>query len=309
MAIKYTWDEIADNGCKIDEEGVAITLKGEKKPPTAEPPTPTTLKAYPKPLPKPISTDSIDAVLDEKTFVFTDDDGTKRLVIPDVVCMKEIVQDYEGEGKIYKPSAEVEATLQFFENLPITDGHPESGLISTPAEIMGTCTNPRFVDGGIFCDLEVINAGLIERIESGDLRQVSPGFQSDVLMDGGTFGETPYDGIQKGILPDHLAIVKEGRCSLDDGCGISDDVIKQAKTVVDQEKEKIINEITSRTSHISKDELEKKPLERLSKDLALIKKIQADAAEAKRIRAPDKNKDGEQDTRKRINEAYDKINR
>ncbi len=65
-------------------------------------------------------------------------------------------------------------------------------------------------------------ATAVERLESGDIVEVSTGLFSSVEMTPGTFDGKKYEGIWRNVVPDHLAILPEGvigACSVEDGCG------------------------------------------------------------------------------------------
>lgn len=297
MAVEYKWDEIKD--VKVDEKGVKVTLKGESE-------YPVPAEKYPMPLksePKPVATDSVKIVLDESTFV-VDDDGT--LVIPDVVIAKEMVQDYEGkEGGVWKSGEEIQALVRFLDNRPITDGHPEIGYVTSPDEVKGACVNTRCVDSSAVTDLRISDKQLIEDVQSGKKREVSLGFQCDWVEEPGKFGELDYAWVQKKIYPDHTAMVRDGRCSLTDGCGVTDKVLLQAKTIVDEHRKQIIDEIASRSDVKSREDLEKDSIEDLTKSLALVKQLQAEAGKPAKIKS--KAASDEDDLHRKVDDAYAKI--
>lgn len=62
----------------------------------------------------------------------------------------------------------------------------------------------------------------IERLESGEVVEISTGLFALVQQANGTFEGEDYEGIWTQVVPDHLAILPEGTigaCSVEDGCG------------------------------------------------------------------------------------------
>ncbi|MDP8238343.1 MAG: DUF2213 domain-containing protein [Candidatus Hatepunaea meridiana] len=294
--LKFTWEELADEGIIVSSEGVELRV-GKEEVPTE--PVPEGVEEVIGAVaevgyPMPISTDAIDIVLDESTFVVNDDG---LLVIPDVILAKEIVQDYDGKF-VYKPKEEIEKMISYLDHLPITDGHPDSGLIAAPNQVLGFVLNPRYLDGCAVGDIEIKCQELIADIKGGTKREVSLGFQSDIDEEVGTWNGKEYSAVQRNIFPDHEAIVPQGRCSLKDGCGVTpsslgNSVITEAKEVVDSAKKKLIDEITSKTKLKKKAELDSKSLKDLKTSLDFMKKFEAEHKEAEKLRVADSKKDGD----------------
>lgn len=76
-------------------------------------------------------------------------------------------------------------------------------------------------------DLSVAEASerhqeMFDRIENGDVIEVSVGFFTDVEDKKGRYQGEDYAGVWRGIVPDHLAFLAQGvpgACSVEDGCG------------------------------------------------------------------------------------------
>lgn len=63
---------------------------------------------------------------------------------------------------------------------------------------------------------------VFERVENGEIIEVSVGFFTEVEEAKGKFKGQSYTGIWRNVVPDHLAFLKEGEigaCSVADGCG------------------------------------------------------------------------------------------
>ncbi len=118
---------------------------------------------------------------------------------------------------IYRPPEEVFApeSLASFENAPLTNDHPSSSFVTADNWrhlALGSVRNIRQQDGYVIGDLIVQDKSTIALIESGKVG-LSAGYQSQKEM---TPGVTPdgqsYDGIQRNIRVNHIALVRSPRC-------------------------------------------------------------------------------------------------
>lgn len=178
-----------------------------------------------------MSADSMHIALDTATMVDTPEGFRKW---PQVVIAKEIVQDYDGI-QVYKPADSLRTILDHGENRPVTNDHPRGRIVTSNSQRMGHIENLTFTDDAeIKADVIVTDKKLGDAIAAGDKREVSVGFHAKIVDVKGVFNDTPYSQMQTDILLDHLAVVKEGRCSLRDGCGIKGDAKpKKIATVQD----------------------------------------------------------------------------
>ena len=126
------------------------------------------------------------------------------------------------------------ATLASFEGKPVTLDHPSSLTVdpdSWQRLAVGVAQNVRRGSGSeadlIIADLLVTDGRAIERIESGDLREVSCGYSASFEQIGKGRAR------QVGIVGNHVAIVSEGRagarCSIKDSKGVGVDFKTQFK--------------------------------------------------------------------------------
>lgn len=164
-------------------------------------------------------------ITDSHTFKLDKDeakivDGV--LEVP-VVIAREMVYDY-GETKAFKPKAELEKAAQFADGIAITRSHPEAGIVTDQAEILGTFRNPKMVNEELGGVLKITDKSLIGDVQDGTLKEVSGGFFCNLdRTASGEHNGTHYDATQTNIVLNHIAIVDQGRCSLEDGCGIQID--------------------------------------------------------------------------------------
>lgn len=120
----------------------------------------------------------------------------------------------------YRPREELEATLDAWAHVPVTDGHPPE-MVSART----WCTyakghalgEPEIVeiDGVAYIRkrLRFADAALVEKIKRGDQVELSIGFLSDVLAVDDYAGDAPREAaaVQTGIAPNHDASVERGR--------------------------------------------------------------------------------------------------
>ena len=161
--------------------------------------------------------DSLELKIDE----MQEKDGI--LSVPAVVA-KNIIQDYDGL-KVLKPAAELEAAAQFADGIPITRGHPDAGIVTDRAEVLGFLKDPLFENRELQATLEIADKDLAADVKDGKLTGLSIGFFCKLDNTEGTVGDQRYDAIQKDIFMNHVAVVDQGRCSIEDGCGFKTDAI------------------------------------------------------------------------------------
>jgi len=174
------------------------------------------------------------ASLDNK--ILLDDD--QYLVMPAVIA-SEIVHQYK-EGWAYKPADELEKAAWTADHRWVKIlSHPETALLQTAQDIYGIVENPKYVKNlmdpktkrpmrkGIRADIkwfkDKVPEAVIERIKSGELRDVSIGFTYEEDRTAGEWNGTKYDFVQRNIFIDHVAApIEEGRCA-GPLCGIAVD--------------------------------------------------------------------------------------
>jgi len=117
----------------------------------------------------------------------------------------------------YRPPEEVgnPESLSTFGMTPVTYGHPPALLDSTNTKLYQTGysgSKVHYSDGFVEVCLTITDADSIEKIERGDATELSAGYKVDYDP---TPGVTPngeaYDGIQRNIRVNHIAVVPRGR--------------------------------------------------------------------------------------------------
>jgi len=126
--------------------------------------------------------------------------------------------------RLYRPPSEVFApdSLASFENAPITIGHPDVNVtVDNWKEIAkGELTNVRKQNDSHVCGkLTVKDGTAISAIQNGK-KQLSNGYSFTLDMTPGVINGQAYDGIQRNIRGNHLALVDRARCG--SACSIID---------------------------------------------------------------------------------------
>ena len=161
-------------------------------------------------------------------------DESKGVLRVPIVLAKEMVYHYD-DYDAFRPRDELKAIVSYLKGVPVTRGHPEAKIVTDRTEVEGWAIDAEFEDDELRVVLEIAEKSLIEDIQSGKLKGVSPGHFS--RLDKAASGEyegAHYDVTQRDLFIDHIAIVEEGRCSVADGCGIVvDEEVREKK---DQKK-------------------------------------------------------------------------
>ena len=179
---------------------------------------------YPKPEDaKPRFSDSLPSM---KLDVANAEEADGVLSVPVTVANAKHIYDYDGL-KVLKPFEELEAAALFADGIPITREHPSAGIVTDRRQVLGFFKSPTAKDDLLKGILAITDKDLIADVKDKKLTEVSAGFFCD--LDDTLAGELEgvhYDATQKNIFLNHVAVVENGRCSIDDGCGIGLDAKK-----------------------------------------------------------------------------------
>lgn len=161
------------------------------------------------------------------------------LICKDVTLAKPMVKEYyAGELGIvdgyqatdvigiYTPSNVLfgQSVIGGFTASDVVMQHPKGNQLNSENyrdHIIGTAKNVRADNGYLVADLTIKDKWAIEAIEHDDIKQISLGYAAELDM---TAGQTEtgqaYHGQWVGMVADHVAVVREGRCG--DDCKIGD---------------------------------------------------------------------------------------
>lgn len=149
-------------------------------------------------------------------------DGT---IIVEARIARTGVQTYrnaDGTTRVeYRPDAEVTKAMTSLRLVPLTNLHPPAMLDASNARsyaVGAVGENIRRDGKWIVAPLAVHDAATIRQMDSGELRQVSAGYECELDE---TPGFTPdgerYDAVQLGIEHNHVALVPNARAGKDAG--------------------------------------------------------------------------------------------
>lgn len=166
--------------------------------------------------------------------------GAEYTVIPVVAMIEGVRFGANQSGAELGLVAEFGKFLDSWNNRPCTVGHPKNssgdfisanGLATLESTSFGITANAKLEDTKLHLEAWISNSeaeanseaqDILDRIQSGDITEVSVGFFCDVEQSAGKFKGQSYTGVWRSIVPDHLAFLEEGTvgaCSVEDGCG------------------------------------------------------------------------------------------
>ncbi|WP_239256678.1 DUF2213 domain-containing protein [Listeria ilorinensis] len=96
---------------------------------------------------------------------------------------------------------------------PVTDDHPTEPVTAANYQQYAkgmTHTDAAVYDNKLFVSFTITDSATIQKIKDGK-RELSLGFESEIIEEQGTYNGERYDAVQKAVIVNHLAIVEEGR--------------------------------------------------------------------------------------------------
>lgn len=202
--------------------------------------------------------------------------------------------DSAGQIRVERDAAEVfrEETLASFQGKPVTIDHPTDFVDPRNwSELAkGTAQNIRRGDREqadlILADLLITDAEAIKWVESGDLRQISAGYDAEYEQ------VSPGVGRQKNIVANHIALVQRGRAGV--RCMIMD---SQKETPKMNIKDKFLSLFRKTLDEMTEEDL--KELEKKEKT------SDGDGEIASRLDKLEKSIDALQESDKKLHESMD----
>lgn len=161
--------------------------------------------------------------------------GREHVVVPVVALVEGVLQGANAASPELALAEEFGKFPDAWNGRPVTLGHPmrDNRFVSASSspevhaeEAIGTTFNARVEDKKLkvdfFLDPEKAPQEEIDRLQSGQMLEVSTGFFAERLPQGGEHSGERFDGVLLNIMPDHIALLNEGEigaCSVEDGCG------------------------------------------------------------------------------------------
>lgn len=194
-------------------------------------------------------------IFDAKTNRHIDANG--RLVIERSLITRECVNNYLGSEllkslepaeaaalgieadktyAVFRPGAELEKALPEFNRIPLLKEHVmDYPDMPQQENRTGSISDSKFEDGKVFASITVWDKDSIREIQNESKRDLSLGYKSKFAKEPGTFKGAHYDLKMYDIVPNHLALVENGRVP---GAEVFDG--KSKKGVGMSKKEKIL---------------------------------------------------------------------
>lgn len=155
-----------------------------------------------------------------------------HIVVPGVMALAGVM------NRALLPREEIEKSVAAWNGIPLVLRHPMKDGVHVPMATPGASTvkigyvNNVRLDGlklrADYCfDSDALTrhpegGALVTRIKSGQMLEQSTAYKHDFVSNTGVHNGRAYDGIQRNIEPDHVAILPDqlGACSIYDGCGV-----------------------------------------------------------------------------------------
>lgn len=217
-------------------------------------------------------------VLDSKSQRIKDDNG--YLIIKDnpialsgvfdylVSEIDENAKDKDKIVKVCRTFKDLSENKDLFANKPILWEHSWTGNDSKNQRADGSIgSDIEARDGGLYADLIIYNADLIKAIENNKCKELSPGYECEVVKENGNYDGEAYEYKQLLKNVNHLAVVENGRSGhelkiQDKGINMAKQTFKKLldslKAILDEEAKKQDNEVVEEDDDEVEDEVETK---------------------------------------------------
>jgi hypothetical protein len=165
--------------------------------------------------------------------------GRTYTVVPVVALVEGVLQGLNAAEPEFAPASEFGKFPMTWNNRPITLNHPSrDGVLCSAGDpdireefefgfIAGAKLSGKKLKLEAWLDDELIEekggefAEVKQRLDDGEMVEVSTGLFCDVFEKKGKYNGDKYAGAWANVVPDHLAFLPDaiGACSIEDGCG------------------------------------------------------------------------------------------
>lgn len=155
-------------------------------------------------------------ITDDNGYLIVKNNPIARAGVFDYL-LKEIepnANEAEGEKivKVYRPLAPLVAVKEAFANKPIMENHKFLGNLGDSKQADGAIGSEISADDEFLrADLIIYNPDLIQKIKNGEVLELSPAYNGEIVKESGRFNGLDYDYIQTIKSVNHLAVVEKGR--------------------------------------------------------------------------------------------------
>lgn len=142
-------------------------------------------------------------------------------------------------------------SINSLKNRPVTDGHPMQGRVNAEntrsLSVGSTIDEPKQEGQYLDTNVQITDEAVINKVmaDENPLREISCGYDTDVIKEDGVFQGEDYDHRQTNIIYNHIALVKRGRAGhevrlkLDSADAVIDGYEDILKTDVEETEENI----------------------------------------------------------------------
>ncbi len=114
--------------------------------------------------------------------------------------------------KVYRPFKPMIEVKDTFANKPIMENHKFLGNLGDSKQADGAIGSEiTFDDEFLRADLIIYNKDLIEKIKKGEILELSPAYNGEMIKESGRYNGVDYDYKQTIKSVNHLAVVEKGR--------------------------------------------------------------------------------------------------
>lgn len=144
--------------------------------------------------------------------------------------------DPKKSYRLLRDPEELAKAADTFNSLPVLEDHTPTSANAHPRELTvgATMDNARFEAPYLMVGMVIFDGPAIQRIQTGQQRELSCGYAYDADMTPGTYEGQPYDGRMVNIRGNHVALVEKGRAGPD--VLVNDSAINKENTVEELEK-------------------------------------------------------------------------
>ena len=121
--------------------------------------------------------------------------------------------DPNQQYRLFRDPDEIAKAASSFNNVPILDFHVAVTASDYRPDAVVGATGSNATFDGIYLRNEIViwSADSINKIESGEQREISSGYRYTPVMQPGSFEGWRYDGIMTSVVANHVAVVASGR--------------------------------------------------------------------------------------------------
>jgi len=158
----------------------------------------------------------------------------------DVMCDDGVIINDGEVINVYRPPEALRECIKQFNNIPLSIQHPKESAVDPETVrdvIVGTIgSNARIVklnDGevAVVADIMVHDKEAIDIIQNNKMTELSAGYETAYRKQRGTTkGGNAYEAIQYYLMPNHVALVEEGRCGSE--CKVCDNGISNKEKIM-----------------------------------------------------------------------------